>query len=137
MSASDSIATGGVHHLRLTVTDVDRSRAFYTEVLGFQVVMELNPGVFLSNGAIGLGLGPSPAPDRAPAGDRFDEARVGLDHLSFQVASRAELERAARLLDARGVPHGEITDLGDAFGLYILAFRDPDNVQLELTAAYG
>ncbi len=133
----DSIATGGVHHLRLTVTDVDRSRAFYTEVLGFTVVMELDPGVFLSNGAVGLGLGPSPAPARAPAGDRFDEARVGLDHLSFQVASRAELERAAALLDERGVPHGAITDLGDAFGLFILAFRDPDNVQLELTAAYG
>jgi hypothetical protein len=27
--------------------------------------------------------------------------------------------------------------LGDAFGLYILAFRGPDNIQLELTAAYG
>jgi hypothetical protein len=27
--------------------------------------------------------------------------------------------------------------LGDAFGLYILAFRDPDNIQLELTGAYG
>ena len=134
---SESIATGGIHHLRLTVSDVERSRAFYTEVLGFQIVMELDPGVFLSNGAIGLGLGSSPAPDRAPAGDRFDEARVGLDHLSFQVASRAELERAARLLDERGVPHGPITDLGDAFGLFILAFRDPDNVQLELTAAYG
>jgi hypothetical protein len=35
------------------------------------------------------------------------------------------------------VPHGEITDLGDAFGMYILAFRDPDNIQLELTALYG
>ena len=133
----DPIATGPVHHLRLTVADVDRSRAFYTEVLGFQHVMDLPVGVFLSNGSLGLGIGPSPAPDRAPAGDRFDEARVGLDHLSFQVASRDELERAARLLDERGVPRGEITDLGDAFGLYILAFRDPDNVQLELTAAYG
>jgi hypothetical protein len=27
--------------------------------------------------------------------------------------------------------------LGDAFGLYILVFRGPDNIQLELTAAYG
>jgi hypothetical protein len=27
--------------------------------------------------------------------------------------------------------------LGDAYGLYILAFRDPDNIQLKLTAAYG
>ena len=133
----DPIATGPVHHLRLTVADVERSRAFYTEVLGFRHVMDLPSGVFLSNGALGLGIGPSPDPTRAPADDRFDEARVGLDHLSFQVASRAELERAARLLDERGVPRGEVTDLGDAFGLYILAFRDPDNIQLELTAAYG
>jgi catechol 2,3-dioxygenase-like lactoylglutathione lyase family enzyme len=131
------IATGSVHHLRLTVGDVARSRAFYTEVLGFRHVMDLPSGVFLSNGTIGLGLGPSPDPSRAPNNDRFDEARVGLDHLSFGVASRDELERARQLFEERGVPHGEITDLGDAFGMYILAFRDPDNIQLELTALYG
>ena len=131
---SQPIATGGVHHLRLTVTDVERSRAFYTEVLNFEHVTDLPSGVFLSNGAIGLGIGPSPAPDRAPADDRFDEARVGLDHLSLHVASRADLERAIQLLDERGAPHGEITDLGEAFGIYILAFRDPDNIQIELTA---
>jgi catechol 2,3-dioxygenase-like lactoylglutathione lyase family enzyme len=28
------IATGPVHHLRLTVSDVERSRAFYTEIVG-------------------------------------------------------------------------------------------------------
>jgi catechol 2,3-dioxygenase-like lactoylglutathione lyase family enzyme len=134
---STSIATGPVHRVRLTVSDVARSRAFSTEVLGFRHVTDLPAGVFLSNGAVGLGLGPSPDPTRAPANDRFDEARVGLDHLSFQVANRAELERAAQLLDERGVPRGELTDLGEAFGLYILAFRDPDNVQLELSAAYG
>jgi glyoxylase I family protein len=134
---TEPIAAGPVHHLRLTVADVARSRAFYTEVLGFEFVMDLPAGVFLSNGALGLGIGPSPAPERAPANDRFDEARVGLDHLSFGVADRAELGRAARLLDERGVPHGKVTDLGDAFGLYVLAFRDPDNIQLELTAAHG
>ncbi len=101
------IATGPVHHLRLTVADVGRSRAFYEEVLGFQHVMGLPAGVFLSNGALGLGIGPSPDPARAPAADRFDEARVGLDHLSFQVAGRDELERAARLLDERGMPRGK------------------------------
>ena len=133
---STPIATGPIHHLRLTVSDVKRSRAFYTELLGFQPVIEGATDVLLSNGVVGLALGPSPDPSRAPAGDRFDEARIGLDHLSFGVASRDELERARRLLDERGVPHGEITDLGEAFGLYILAFRDPDNIQLEMTAAY-
>jgi glyoxylase I family protein len=133
---STPIATGPIHHLRLTVSDVERSRAFYTEVLGFQPVSEGASGVLLSNGIVGLSLGPSPDPSRAPADDRFDEARIGLDHLSFGVASRDELERARRRLDERGVPHGEITDLGEAFRLYILAFRDPDNIQLELTATY-
>jgi glyoxylase I family protein len=132
-----TISTGSVHHLRLTVTDVDRSRDFYTGVLGFAVVMDLNPGYFLSNGGVGLGLGPHPHPETAAPDDRFDENRVGLDHLSFGVASREELERAARVLDERGVPRGEINDLGADFGLYVLAFRDPDNVQLELSAPYA
>jgi glyoxylase I family protein len=56
----------------------------------------------------------APDPSRAPRGDRFDENRVGLDHLSFSVGGRADLERAARLLDERGVSHGEIEDLGEA-----------------------
>ncbi len=99
--------------------------------------MDLNPGVFLSNGSVGLGLGPHPDPANAAPGDRFDENRVGLDHLSFGVGSRDELEQAARVLDERGVPRGEMKDLGAAFGLYILAFRDPDNVQLELSAPYA
>ena len=132
-----TITTGGIHHLRLTVADVERARAFYTEVLGFSVVMDLDPGVFLSNGSIGLGLGPHPDPTTAAPADRFDENWVGLDHLSFGVGSRDDLEAAMRVLDERGVPRGEITDLGAAFGLYILAFRDPDNIQLELTAPYA
>jgi glyoxylase I family protein len=69
-------------------------------------------------------------------GDRFDEFRIGLDHLSFTVNSRADLERALEALDQQDVPHGEIEDLGQDFGLYVLAFRDPDNIQLELTATY-
>ena len=82
---ADHIPTGGVHHFRLTVSDVDRSSAFYTEVLGFRKLMDLNPGAFLTNGTIGLGLGPSPDAARRGKGDRFDENRVGLDHMSFGV----------------------------------------------------
>ena len=133
---ADQIATGAVHHFRLTVGDVERATRFYTTVLGFRKVMDLNPGAFLTNGTIGLGLGPSPDPGRRGTGDRFDENRIGLDHLSFGVPSRAALEEAVRTLDRHGVPHGEIKDLGPDFGLYVLAFRDPDNVQLELSAPY-
>ena len=69
----------------------------------------------------------------APSGDRFDPDRVGLDHLSFGVPGRGDLEQAMRLFDEHGVPHGEITTLA-GFGIDVLPFEDPDGVQLELTA---
>jgi catechol 2,3-dioxygenase-like lactoylglutathione lyase family enzyme len=87
----------------------------------------------LSNGALILGLRER---GQAEGDDRFDEFRVGLDHLSFSVANREDLDRAIQILDQRDVPHGEIEDLGSDFGMYVLALRDPDNIQLELTATY-
>src|SRR5262245_17994451 len=140
---TEHIATGDVHHLRLTVTDLERSRAFYTSLLGFSVAVEAPPptdeestalhdllfgGVVMIRGNLLLGLRPV-----APARDRFDENRVGLDHLSFAVPSREDLDRAITLFEDNGVPHGPITSLR-SFGIYVLPFRDPDNVQLELTA---
>ncbi len=123
-----SIPTGAVHHLRLTVSDPERAREFYTGILNFEVAVELPNGYLLSNGSVLMGIGA--APERATPGDRFDENRVGLDHLSFSVPSR-------QALDEHGIPNGGVKDLGSDFGLYILAFRDPDNIQLELTAAYS
>jgi len=134
---ADHIAAKGVHHFRLTVSNVDRAVAFYTEVLGFKKLMDLNPGAFLSNGQVGLGIGPHPDPARAAKNDRFDENRIGLDHMSFGVSGLADLEHAVRVRDRRGVPHSEIRDLGPAFGIYILIFRDPDNIQLELSAPHA
>jgi catechol 2,3-dioxygenase-like lactoylglutathione lyase family enzyme len=137
------IPVGGIHHLRLTVTDLQRSREFYTCVLGFEVAAESPPpddpsaaevfkilfgGVVLIRGDLLMGLRPM-----APSGDRFDPDRVGLDHLSFGVSSRDDLEQAARLLEERGVRHGQIASL-PSFGIDVLPFEDPDGVQLELTA---
>ncbi|HUZ22705.1 MAG TPA: VOC family protein [Streptosporangiaceae bacterium] len=137
------IPTGEIHHLRLTVTDVERSRRFYTTLLGFEVVAESPPpddpaaaevfkvlfgGVVMSRGSLVLGLRPM-----APPGDRFNPDRVGLDHLCFSVASHEDLLHAARLLDDQGVRHGQIAAL-PSFGIDVLSFEDPDGVQLELTA---
>ena len=140
------LSLGRIHHVRLTVTDVERSRAFYTELLGFQIAMETPPpsddphygltvdllqgGIVMANGDLLLGLRPV---DAARATDRFDPYRCGLDHLSFAVAGRADLETAARAFRDRGVEHSEITEL-PPFGIAVLPFKDPDEVALELTA---
>jgi catechol 2,3-dioxygenase-like lactoylglutathione lyase family enzyme len=132
----EPIKTGAVHHIALTVSDVQRSQAFYRELLGFNHVADFGPRVLLHNGSVVLALTPASDPSQAIAGDRFNENRIGLDHLSFSVGGMAEMEAAAALLDARGVPHGAINAL-DAFGIAVLALRDPDNIQVELTAALG
>jgi glyoxylase I family protein len=127
------ITLGPVHHVALRVADRARSARFYTALFGLQTVATLPDVTLLSNGALLLGLR-----DRQERGaDRFDEFRIGLDHLSFAVTSRADLDRAMAVLEQHDVPHGPIEDLGPDFGLYVLALRDPDNIQLELTATYG
>jgi glyoxylase I family protein len=138
------IDTTGLHHIRLTVCDLARSRAFYEEILGFEVAAQ-SPGdpndpavrqdpaqlyggvVYQTNGIL-FGLRPV-----ASAGDAFDSERTGLDHLSFGVADRGALDAAASALEERGITHGEVKDLA-GFGIAILSFSDPDGVHLELTA---
>ena len=121
---STQITTNGVHHIRLIVTDPIRSRDFYTSLLNFTVAAELPPGFVLTNGHILLGVTPPWDMSQAIADDHFSPHRVGLDHLSFSVADRAELERAAALFEEHGVEHGEVRDL-PPFGITILSFSDP------------
>jgi catechol 2,3-dioxygenase-like lactoylglutathione lyase family enzyme len=124
------IKTAGAHHVRLTVTDVDRSVDFYTRVLGFELKARFGPNAaFLHDGSLGLGLC-TPWHDLSDGERRFDEARVGLDHLGIKVASAEDVEAAAKHLDAEGVPHSGVKAGGMA-GSALVTFRDPDNIQLE------
>jgi len=135
----------GIGHVRLTVTDVYRSRAFYLWLLGADALRtdfshlwadpalrdepdRVYGGCSFAVGRQVLGLRPV-----ASAGDRFDPDRVGLDHLALTVVTRAELEAAAGRLAAAGVEHGEVTDLPD-FRVTILSVQDPDGIDLELSA---
>lgn len=139
------VSSSGYAHVRLTVTDINRSKQFYDEIFGWPIAIDASdrvgePGITESqedfyggvvyqtpSGAL-FGLRPV-----APNGQRFDADRTGLDHVSFLVDSRDDLVSAAERLAELNVEHGEVTDLAAA-GIAILSFNDPDGVQCELTA---
>ncbi|MBW8711608.1 MAG: VOC family protein [Mycobacterium sp.] len=134
-----AITTSSIAHVRLTVTDIERSRQFYESVFGWPVLIESPDNAdaatrealsFLFGGVI-YDLGGTLIGLRPVAADRFHEDRCGLDHVAFRVASKAELDDAATHLDELGIEHEPVKDIGPS---YILEFRDPDNIALELTA---
>jgi catechol 2,3-dioxygenase-like lactoylglutathione lyase family enzyme len=132
-----------LHHIAITVTDLEASIAWYERVFGVAFRMEVpHPG----------GTGKILADDEwnlvfalhrhdVNDGERFAETRTGLDHIGLRVPSRADLEAWQGHLDGLGVRRaamanqpGTQSPIEDrAFGS-ILVFRDPDNVQLELFA---
>jgi catechol 2,3-dioxygenase-like lactoylglutathione lyase family enzyme len=125
----------GIHHLGLTVRDADASAAWYVEVLGFHRVGEFESPdgacrkVFLRHDGLQVRLGL--AQHRHGSQDLFDETRVGLDHLAFAVADRAELDGWATRLADLAVVHSPAVPANSILGATVLVLRDPDNIQLE------
>jgi len=134
-------ATGGVHHVFLTVNDLARSRPFYAALmprLGY-------PGVwdYAGGGSLGfLGSGGSiwiKQADARYAGDRFCKDRVGLCEVAFRAESRAQVDALAADLTAWG---GTILDPPREYpeyvpGYYAVFFADPDGIKLELVYIPG
>ncbi|WP_395395074.1 VOC family protein [Novosphingobium sp. BL-8A] len=92
--------TCGVHHVGLTVPDLEQARAFFCDVLGFEVVGGVPdyPAVFVSDGGVLLTLWRAADPMTARAFDR--RANIGLHHLSLAVADDGALDEAWKKVSA-------------------------------------
>jgi glyoxylase I family protein len=123
-------AITGPHHAALTVTDVERSLAWYSDLFGLQLLFgDDNDEVsfrVLMDPPSGWIMGLRQYHDKPH--DRFDEFRTGLDHFAFGVTDRAMLESWEEELRRRDIPFTPIVDtpIGS-----VICFRDPDNIQLE------
>ncbi|HEY2880208.1 VOC family protein [Nocardioides sp.] len=125
----------GLHHLGLTVRDIDQSERWYADVLGMtRVFVEDHPTggghtvvINRADTFLFLGLDYHPQADL----ERFDERRTGLDHVAMSVDSRADLDAWAHRLDALGVEHGPIHDQDQPVHA-TLVVSDPDGIPVEL-----
>lgn len=116
-----------IHHITLRVSDLERSRSFYSDVLGFDVEVH--------HDRLRFTVGPTRVILRTPlegtpTDDRFSERRIGLDHISFGVEDLRSLERLVERLERYGADTAGIEVNADPKSEFV-AFRDPDNIQLE------
>jgi catechol 2,3-dioxygenase len=117
-----------IGHVHLKVSDLERSLAFYRDVLGFQVTQRYGSRtVFLSAGGyhhhIGLNTWESLGGTAPPPGS------TGLYHLAILYPERAELADALRRILKAGIPLEGASDHGVSEALYL---RDPDDNGVEL-----
>jgi catechol-2,3-dioxygenase len=119
-----------LNHAVLYVRDVERSVAFYSEVLGFRPVMGFPGAAFLqaegsSNdhdlGLFQIGAGA----DDSPAG----RTAVGLYHLAWEVDTLDELDRVAQRL----AEHGALVGASDHATTKALYAKDPDGLEFEVS----
>jgi catechol-2,3-dioxygenase len=119
-----------IAHVTLTVSDLDRSVAWYERLFDVKFAIDESPGpfrraVWLVGGQTLVGLHEFPDPsDTLP----FDERRIGLDHLAFACVDRSDLEAWKTRLEVLDISKGGIVD--EAYGSG-LSCRDPDNIALE------
>jgi catechol 2,3-dioxygenase len=116
-----------IGHVHLKVADLDRAIAFYSGVLGFDVITRWPGAAFLSAGGyhhhIGLNTWESAGGSPPPAGT------TGLFHVAIRYPDRAALGEALRRLTENRVPLDGASDHGVSEALYL---RDPDGNGIEL-----
>lgn len=121
----------GVSHISLSVTDAERSAAWWKEVFGLKELVRLDHEA----GWHGILLGLTEAialefqQHDANEGEVFDPVRTGFDHLGLAVDSRADLAEWQAHFESLGVVHTPVVDRD--YGS-VLTFKDPDRIQFEM-----
>ena len=117
-----------IGHVHLTVSDLERSLAFYRDALGFEITARYGPdAVFLSAGGYHHHIGLNTWAGRGAPGP--PEGRTGLYHFAILYPDRAALAEAVRRVLAHGIALEGASDHGVSEAVYL---RDPDGNGIEL-----
>jgi catechol 2,3-dioxygenase len=118
-----------IGHVVIKVRNLERSRRFYTEVLGMDVMKDVPAirGVFLANNRrdhheIALF-------EVGPEAEGLQARQIGLSHIAFRLRNEEELGAAYQELKEKNVPISFTVNHGVTKSIY---FRDPDGHELEV-----
>ena len=127
-----AVLTLGVNHVGLTVTDLDKSTAFFTDTLGWQLVggFPEYPSKFVTDGKLMLTLWRATDPVNAIRFDRKNN--VGLHHLALTVTSFEALDTLyERFLETEGVVIEFAPELNGAGPTKHMMIREPSGNRIE------
>jgi catechol 2,3-dioxygenase-like lactoylglutathione lyase family enzyme len=118
----------GIHHVKLPVSDLARSREWYERVLGYTVEREFpdDDGVVRGVGGRLPGAG---VPVALRQNAQAAAGNAGFDPVSFAIADRGAAQAWADRLDELGVAHSPVIDA--TIG-WLLVFHDPDGTEIHL-----
>jgi catechol 2,3-dioxygenase-like lactoylglutathione lyase family enzyme len=112
----------GVHHLKLPVSDLDRSCAWYRDHLGYETKMRFVEGGVLMGVAMGHPNGGPPLALRVDPGRAA--AAAGFDFFSIGVPGKDAIDALVTHLDEEGVPHDGV--VRTPVGWVLSGIYDPD-----------
>jgi len=120
----------GVDHLSISVSDFQKSKAFYGQVLkflGFKVLDEYEDAIGWTNGKTRLWIS---AADRKGKAHRYRFGDIGFHHYAFRLGSRKDVDDLQKLLKKMGA---KIVDPAREYyeNYYGVYFEDPDGLELE------
>jgi len=119
-----------IHHLTLTVSNIEKSKEWYLKLFGDAEVFNLKSDSWdriLLNWPSGVMLGLTQY-DGALPNESFSHLKVGLDHVSISCKDEAEVIGWINKLEQLGFGHGPLEDM--PFGWAVTA-RDPDDIPIE------
>lgn len=116
----------GIDHATLTVSDLERTRKFYSKLFGIELRKHKDNSFNLLKAGVPCWFVQW---EKQYPKDQFDELRVGLDHIAFELKTVKELEEVVKKLDEMGIPNAGLERYGGKYPY--VAFRDPDNIQTE------
>ena len=116
--------TPGIHHINLRSSDLQASKKFYGDVIGFPVALENEELFAFPIGGVFIVF------KKASDDTQFNPFTIGTDHIAIACESEEELNRVAKELSDANIENTGIKLDPTLQKLYV-AFKDPDRIQWE------